>query len=131
MNVVSEYLAWEVGQVLKGEGTSNFHDACEAVPVPAQAKKPAGYDSFRLGDMFDIHPTKSYGMTNPTLFATAGKTPVIINSSRDNGVGGYIGLVPTENGNIITFSDTTTADSIFYQPQAFIGYSHVQGVCIR
>jgi hypothetical protein len=56
------------------------------------------------------------------------KTPVIVNSSRDNGVGGYVGLEPTEKGNIITFSDTTTADSIFYQPKDFIGYSHIQGV---
>ena len=29
---------------------------------------------------------------------------------------------------MITFSDTTTADAIFYQPKAFIGYPHVQGL---
>jgi hypothetical protein len=86
------------------------------------------YGKFKMGNLFDIHPTKSYGMTNPKLFATAGKTPVIVNSSRDNGVGGFVDLKPTEKGNIITFSDTTTADSIFYQPRDFIGYSHVQGV---
>jgi hypothetical protein len=89
------------------------------------------YEQFRIGDLFDIHPTKSYGLTNPKLFSTAGKTPVIVNSSRDNGIGGYVGLEPTEKGNIITFSDTTTADSIFYQPRDFIGYSHVQGVYPR
>ena len=46
----------------------------------------------------------------------------------NNGVGGYVDLEPTEQGNIITFSDTTTADSIFYQPKPFVGYSHVQGM---
>lgn len=65
------------------------------------------------------------------MFAASGKTPVIVNSSRDNGVGGYVALEPTEKGNIITFSDTTTADSIFYQPRDFVGYSHVQGVYPR
>lgn len=29
---------------------------------------------------------------------------------------------------MITFSDTTTSDAIFYQPMPFIGYSHVQGL---
>ncbi len=45
-----------------------------------------------------------------------------------NGIGGYSNLPTTENGNMITFSDTTTADAIFYQPKAFIGYPHVQGL---
>jgi len=86
------------------------------------------FKEFRIGDLFDIQPTKSYGLTNPKLFATCGKIPVIVNSSRDNGVGGFVDLEPTEKGGIVTFSDTTTADSIFYQPNDFIGYSHVQGV---
>lgn len=34
----------------------------------------------------------------------------------------------TEDGGIITFSDTTDANSIFYQKENFIGYSHVQGM---
>lgn len=29
---------------------------------------------------------------------------------------------------MITFSDTTTSDAIFYQPRAFIGYPHIQGL---
>jgi len=86
------------------------------------------YKIFRIGDLFKIRPTKSYGLTNPELFATIGKTPVVVNSSRDNGVGGLVGLKATEKGGIVTFSDTTTAESIFYQPNDFIGYSHVQGV---
>lgn len=43
----------------------------------------------------------------------------------------YIGLEPTERGNIITYSDTTTSDGIFYQPNDFVGYSHVQGLYPR
>lgn len=83
---------------------------------------------FRIGDLFDIHPTKSYGVTNITLFETQGHIPVVVNSSINNGVGGFVNLSPTEKGGIITYSDTTTADAIFYQPIDFIGYSHVQGL---
>lgn len=86
------------------------------------------YKKFRIGDLFEIRPTKNFGLTNPELFATTGKTPVVVNSSRDNGIGGLVDLKATESGGIITFSDTTTAESIFYQPHDFIGYSHVQGV---
>ena len=86
------------------------------------------FKEFRIGDLFDIKPTKNYGLTNSKLFTSHGKVPVIVNSSRDNGVGGLVALNPTEKGGIVTFSDTTTADSIFYQPYDFIGYSHVQGV---
>lgn len=84
--------------------------------------------SIKIGKLFDIYPTKSYGQTNATLFATKGDVPVIVNSSTDNGVGGWVALAPTEKGNMITFSDTTTSDAIFYQPFDFVGYSHVQGL---
>ena len=86
------------------------------------------YADFRIGDLFDIHPTKSYGVTNRTLFKTNGKTPVVVNSSIGNGIGGYVGLKPTEKGNMITYTDTTTSEGIFYQPNDFIGYSHIQGL---
>lgn len=85
--------------------------------------------SRRVDVLFDIHPTKSYGLTNDKLYATIGCTPVISNSSVNNGIGGYVDLKPTEKGGIITFSDTTTgADTVFYQPDDFIGYSHIQGM---
>lgn len=86
------------------------------------------YQSFKVGDYFDIKPTKSYGLTNDYLFKETGKTPVIVNSSLNNGLGGYTNLPPTEKGNMITFSDTVSSEGIFYQREPFIGYSHVQGL---
>lgn len=87
------------------------------------------YGEFNVGkDLFDIHPTKSYGLTNRLLFKEAGEVPVVVNSSLENGIGGYVSLKPTEKGNMITYSDTTTTEGIFYQPYDFIGYSHVQGL---
>ena len=78
--------------------------------------------------MFEIHPTKSYGLTNNDLYEINGIFPVISNTSINNGVGGYTNLKPTEKGNMVTYSDTTTSDGIFYQPSDFVGYSHVQGL---
>lgn len=84
---------------------------------------------FRCGTLFDIHPTKSYKLSNNDLYKVKGTTPVLSNSSANNGIGGYCGLEATEKGNVITFSDTTTgADTMFYQSKEFIGYSHVQGM---
>lgn len=67
-------------------------------------------------------------MTNSTLFATKGDIPVVTNSSLNNGISGYVNLEATEKGGMITYSDTTTSEGIFYQPNDFIGYSHIQGL---
>lgn len=90
--------------------------------------KPKETKSFKIGKLFRIRPTRSYKMTNIDLFKTSGNIPVVTNSSLSNGVSGYVGLQPTEKGNMITYSDTTTSDGIFYQPKDFVGYSHVQGL---
>ena len=86
------------------------------------------WKEFKIGDLFDIHPTKAYKMNNSSLLAEDGINPVVVNSSYNNGIGGYTNYDCTESGNMITFSDTTSADSIFYQKDSFVGYPHVQGM---
>ncbi|GAA8760572.1 hypothetical protein VN0418_02570 [Helicobacter pylori] len=86
------------------------------------------WQSFKLGDLFEIRPTKAYNLTNSHLFDNNAKNPVVTNSSLNNGISGYSSLEPTEKGNQITYSDTTTSEGIFYQKRPFIGYSHVQGL---
>ncbi|RVZ90006.1 type II restriction endonuclease [Helicobacter pylori] len=86
------------------------------------------WQSFRLGDLFEIRPTKAYNLTNSHLFDSNAKNPIVTNSSLNNGISGYSSLEPTEKGNQITYSDTTTSEGIFYQKRPFIGYSHVQGL---
>ncbi|GAA7729981.1 hypothetical protein HpCOL15_00300 [Helicobacter pylori] len=86
------------------------------------------WQHFKLGDLFEIRPTKAYNLTNPHLFDSNAKNPVVTNSSLNNGISGYSSLEPTEKGNQITYSDTTTSEGIFYQKRPFIGYSHVQGL---
>lgn len=86
------------------------------------------WKEYRIGDLFEIHPTKSYKCTNSSLFDEDGENPVVVNSSFNNGIGGYTNKPTTETGNIITFSDTTTATAMFYQGHPFVGYPHVQGM---
>lgn len=85
------------------------------------------WKEFRVGDLFDIHPTKAYKCTNAELL-DGGGTNVVVNSAYDNGIGGTSTFSPTENGNMITFSDTVDANTIFYQESPFVGYPHVQGL---
>ena len=87
----------------------------------------SGWKEFRVGELFDIHPTKAYKCTNAELL-DGGGTNVVVNSAYDNGIGGTSTFIPTENGNMITFSDTVDANTIFYQKSPFVGYPHVQGL---
>lgn len=87
------------------------------------------FREFTTSKLFDIHPTKAYKMINEDLYKVHGLTPVLCNSSDNNGIGGFSSLEATEKGNKITFSDTTTGtDTMFYQPNDFIGYAHIQGM---
>ena len=86
------------------------------------------FNKIRIGDLFEIKPTKAYKLTNEDLFEKNGLYPVVTNSSVNNGITGYTNLSPTEKGNMITYSDTTTSDGIFYQPTDYVGYSHIQGL---
>ena len=85
------------------------------------------WKEFKVGDLFEIHPTKAYKYTNKELLDN-GTNPVVVNTSNNNGIGGTSTQEPTEDGNMITFSDTVDANTIFYQKKPFIGYAHVQGL---
>lgn len=90
--------------------------------------KGTQWGEFRIGDLFNIHPTRAYKLTNGELFSPAGRIPVVTNSSSNNGITGFSTLPPTEVGPMLTFSDTTTGECIFVQPHPFIGYPHIQGM---
>ena len=52
---------------------------------------------------------------------------MVSNQSIDNGVMGFSSLKPLNCGNTLTCSDTTVgAETMFYQQNDFIGYSHIQ-----
>ncbi|WP_428737694.1 restriction endonuclease subunit S [Sulfurimonas sp.] len=77
--------------------------------------------------MFDINPTKYYKLKNEEIISENGNIPLISNSSIDNGVMGFSNMKANNKGNSITCSDTTLgAETMFYQENNFIGYSHIQ-----
>ena len=115
----------ELNKYLKTTGLNDYKLNAEDFEL---INKKVLYKQYKVRDLFNIHPTKTYGMNNSYLLTKYGKFPVVANTSTNNGIGGYSNLEPNEKGGIITFSDTTTADSIFYQPNDFIGYGHVQGM---
>lgn len=89
-------------------------------------KDTQNWKSFKIGNLFDIYPTKAYkDLTNDDL-NDGGNTPFVINSAENNGIGGYSTLSATEKAGVITFSDTTDGNTFFYQPFDFIGFPHVQ-----
>lgn len=99
-----------------------------AADAPPRIIDTGTWADFRVGCLFEIKPTKAYKAVNAQLFASDGCNPVVVNSSLNNGVGGYTNRPTTESGGIITFSDTTSSEAIFYQPLDFVGYPHVQGM---
>lgn len=85
------------------------------------------WGEFKLGDLFEINPTKYYRLSNEEIISVNGTVPLVSNSSVDNGVMGFSKFPANNIGNTITCSDTTIgADTMFYQEKAFIGYSHIQ-----
>ena len=85
------------------------------------------WGEFRIGELFEINPTKYYRLKNEEIISENGKVPLISNSSTANGVMGFSNLEPNNKGNSITCSDTTVgADTMYYQEKDFIGYSHIQ-----
>lgn len=85
------------------------------------------WGEFKLGDLFEFVPSKYYKLKNEEILSPVGKIPLISNSSLNNGVMGFSEMQPLNKGNSITCSDTTCGtDTMFYQKDDFIGYSHVK-----
>lgn len=95
------------------------------------SQNPAGggynIKKFCLKDIFDINPTKYYKFKNDEIIFKNWKIPLVSNSSTDNWIMWFSNLEPLNKWNTITCSDTTVwADTMFYQKDDFIGYSHIQ-----
>lgn len=83
---------------------------------------------FKVGDLFDIHPTKAIDGVTSEDCIEGGRTPLVVNQSYNNGIAGKCNYEATEKGGIITFSDTWEGETFFYQKDDFIGFAHVQGM---
>lgn len=87
------------------------------------------WGKYKLGDLFEINPTKYYRLENGEIISANGKIPLVSNSSVDNGVMGFSNLTALNPGNSISCSDTTLgAETMYYQKDAYIGYQHIQSL---
>ena len=85
------------------------------------------WGEFRLWELFEINPTKYYKLSNEEIISENWKTPLITNSSVENWVMWFSNLNPLNKWNTLTCSDTTLwAETMYYQKDDFIGYSHIQ-----
>lgn len=107
---------------------SAFGERLGKIDAPLDKKLQAvKWGEFRLGDLFEINPTKWYKLTNEEILSENGTVPLVTNSSIDNGVMGFSNLHANNKGNSISCSDTTLgADTMYYQKDDFIGYQHIQ-----
>lgn len=85
------------------------------------------YKEFKIKDLFTRYTTNSYkGFNSSALITPNGKNRVVVNSAKNNGIAGRTDLEPLNKGNVVTLSDTVNSDeTIFYQEEDFIGFSHV------
>lgn len=54
------------------------------------------WGEFRLGDLFEINPTKYYRLGNDNIISENGMIPLVSNASIDNGVMGFSNLPPSK-----------------------------------
>lgn len=119
----ADYIAWEIRSLLIKNDNKNE----ESISALEKKLHNVEWKEFKIGDLFDINPTKYYRLSNAKIIEENGDVPLISNSSTNNGVMGYSNLKALNIGNSITCSDTTLgAETMFYQEKDFIGYSHIQ-----
>src|SRR5690606_29501290 len=69
---VRDYMAWEVGSIIKKQDVDK---------VQTQLKlEDVNWSEYKLGDLFDIKPTKYYRLKNEEIISEYGTVPLISNS---------------------------------------------------
>lgn len=59
------------------------------------------WGEYKLGDLFEINPTKYYRLANDKILSKSGITPLVSNASIANGVMGFSNLNPLNKGEFI------------------------------
>lgn len=129
INVLEAQRITELSAHLEASGFNNCELSKEELNVLDRFAKFGDTDwcEYKLGDLFEIKPTKWYHLSNEEILSSNGSIPLVSNTSVNNGIMGFSNLAANNIGNTITCSDTTLgADTMFYQSKDFIGYSHIQ-----
>lgn len=121
--IVEDFQEWKISR--EWHQKTKLEDYTDPLEKMKQAFRENGgkWKKTPVKEMFTIGNTSGKVIV-PSESRTL--TPVVTNSSKNNGIAKYVFAEPTEIGGIITYSDTTNTDTIFYQPKPFIGFSHVK-----
>ena len=121
--VVGDYLDWQIMSMNDNRELSINDFSGELIKMEQSFVDTGGtWVKYKVEKLFKIDNTKGVykkGQADDMI-------PVVTNSSKNNGITKYQNREATEEGGIITYSDTTTTDAIFYQPSPFAGFSHVK-----
>lgn len=121
-DIIGEYLLWEVSCDNHNQLSICDYDVHLHNMKKEFFKKGGSWEKKAVNKLFKVDNTASQKNRESVDYLT----PIVTNSSKNNGITRYVNLKPTEDGGVITFSDTTTTKAIFYQPKPFIGFSHVK-----
>lgn len=122
---VSDYLSWEVAQILKKDSPSKSSIVNQRIANLEQEFKTSGgkFKEFRLDEIFEISGSK----TTPKLKLEEiglGKFPYVTTQATSNGIAGFYNFW-TEKGNCITI-DSAVLGTAFYQKENFSASDHVE-----
>ncbi|WP_314069237.1 restriction endonuclease subunit S [Campylobacter showae] len=122
---VSDYLSWEVSQILKKDSPSKSSLVSQRIAILKQEFKASGgkIKEFRLDEIFEISGSK----TTPKLKLEEiglGKFPYVTTQATSNGIAGFYNFW-TEKGNCITI-DSAVLGTAFYQKENFSASDHVE-----
>ena len=121
---VSDYLSWEVSQILKKDSPRGSVISQNLAALEREFRSKGGdFREFRLDEVFDISGSK----TTPKLKLDeigAGAYPYVTTQATSNGIAGFYNFW-TEKGKCITI-DSAVLGSVFYQKENFSASDHVE-----
>ena len=121
---VSDYLSWEVSQILKKDSPRGSVISQNLAALEREFRSKGGdFREFRLDEVFDISGSK----TTPKLKLDeigAGAYPYVTTQATSNGIAGFYNFW-TEKGKCITI-DSAVLGSAFYQKENFSASDHVE-----
>ena len=119
---VSDYLSWEVSQILKKDSPSRSSIVSQRIADLEREFKVSGgrFEEFRIGDIFDIQTPKRKFDANKIQFG--GQYPYVARGDKNNGIRGYINenTQYLNDENTISFGQDT-ATMFFQKDKYFTG----------
>ena len=118
---VSDYLSWEVSQILKKDSPKQSLISERIANLEREFKASGGkFEEFRIGDIFEIQTPKRKFDANKIQFG--GQYPYVARGDKNNGIRGYINenTQYLNDKNTISFGQDT-ATMFFQRDKYFTG----------